>query len=89
MVKNALNISAVLICTVRCSSSEGSSSSFGDVCVAVTTATRKDESQNRKTKSKPLAEVWMGSEVVKPGMGFKGNDCSVSKKQGRITRTIA
>lgn len=49
---------------------QGSSSSFGDVCIAITTATRKDESQNRKTKSKPLAEAWMGSEIVKPGMGF-------------------
>lgn len=70
VVKIVLNISAVLMCTVRCSSSKGSSSSFGDVCVAITTATRKGESQNRKTKSKPLSEAWMGSEIVKPGMGF-------------------
>lgn len=70
VVKIALNISAVLMCTVRCSSSKGSSSSFGDVCVAITTATRKDESQSRKTKSKPLAEARVGSDIVKPGMGF-------------------
>lgn len=64
VVRITLKISTVPAHTVRRSPSKGSSSSFGGVCITITLATRKDESLNPKTEL--LAEVRMGSQIVKP-----------------------
>lgn len=67
VVKITLKISTVPVHTVRRSPSKGSSSSFRGVCIIITIATRKDESLNPKKEL--LAEVRMGSQIVKPCTG--------------------